>query len=141
MAWVPAANRYLVTRHVDISYLEQHPEIFSAHEQDSLMTRVMGHNMLRKDGSDHRRERKAAEPALRPRTVRQVWRPVFERLSDELIDAFVQDGQADLFGSYAGPMAALSPALMPAMAPRFLLPFLYSAYKRLNAILFGPATS
>ncbi|MFE7843315.1 cytochrome P450 [Streptomyces sp. NPDC057474] len=106
-AWVPAANRYLVTRYADIAYLERNPEIFSAAEQNSLMTRVMGHTMLRKDGTDHLRERKAAEPALRPRMVKQHWTPVFQQLADELIDGFHERGEADLFTDFAGPMAAL----------------------------------
>lgn len=108
VAWVPAANRYLVTRHADIAYLEQHPEIFSAAEQNSLMTRVMGHTMLRKDGADHLRERKAAEPALRPRVVKRHWIPRFQQLADKLIDGFHERGEADLFTEFAGPMAALS---------------------------------
>jgi len=108
VAWVPAANRYLVTRYADIAYLEQHPEIFSAAEQHSLMIRVMGHTMLRKDGVGHLRERKAAESALRPRVVRQHWTPVFQQLADKLIDGFHERGRADLFTEFAGPMAALS---------------------------------
>lgn len=108
VAFVPAANRYLVTRHADIVYLEQHPEIFSAQEEGSLMTRVMGHTLLRKDGCAHMRERKAAEPALRPRVVKRHWTPIFQRIADELVDGFVDRGGADLFTAYAGPMAALS---------------------------------
>jgi cytochrome P450 len=108
VAWMPAANRYLVTRYADIAYLEQHPEIFSAAEQHSLMNRVMGQTMLRKDGAGHLRERKAAEPALRPRVVKQHWTPVFQQLADKLIDGFHERGRADLFTEFAGPMAALS---------------------------------
>ncbi|GAA1022382.1 cytochrome P450 [Acrocarpospora pleiomorpha] len=106
--FVPAAGRYLVTRHADVVHLEKHPEIFSAAEKDSLMTRVMGHTLLRKDGCPHMRERKAAEPALRPRVVKNHWTPIFQRISDELIDVFVDEGRADLFTAYAAPMAALS---------------------------------
>ncbi|WP_034271383.1 cytochrome P450 [Haloechinothrix halophila] len=108
VAWVPAANRYLVTRHADINYLEKHPEVFSAAERDSLMIRVMGKTMLRKDGPEHLRERKAGEPALRPRMVKQHWTPLFQRIADDLIDGFYDRGEADLFGEFAGPMAALS---------------------------------
>ncbi|MFF7309118.1 cytochrome P450 [Streptomyces sp. NPDC008137] len=106
VAWVPAANRYLVTRHRDVVHLERHPEIFSAAEQDSLMIRVMGHTMLRKDGAAHLRERKAAEPALRPRAIKEQWAPVFQQIADELIDGFRDRGEADLFAEFAGPMAA-----------------------------------
>ncbi|MET9819501.1 cytochrome P450 [Streptomyces sp. NPDC006355] len=108
VAWVPATNRYLVTRYQDIVHLERHPEIFSAAEQDSLMIRVMGHTMLRKDGAAHLRERKAAEPSLRPRTIKEHWAPVFQKIADELIDGFYERGEADLFADYAGPMAARS---------------------------------
>lgn len=108
VAWVPAVNRYLVTRHRDIVHLERHPEIFSAAEQDSLMIRVMGRTMLRKDGADHLRERKVAEPALRPRIIKEHWTPVFEKIADELIDGFYDRGEADLFAEFAGPMAARS---------------------------------
>jgi cytochrome P450 len=79
VAWVPAANRYLVTRHADIVALERDPETFSAAEESSLMIRVMGPTMLRKDGAAHRRERAALEPAMRPATVKNRWMPCSRR--------------------------------------------------------------
>jgi cytochrome P450 len=112
VAWVPAANRYLVTRYRDIVHLEQHPEIFSAAEQESLMIRVMGRTMLRKDGDAHLRERRAAEPALRPRVVKEHWMPAFQKIADDLIDGFSERGEADLFTEFAGPMAARCLALV-----------------------------
>jgi cytochrome P450 len=104
--WVPAADRYLVTRYDDVVWLEKHPEIFSANEEGSLMTRIMGHTLLRKDGEAHRRERAAAEPALRPRMVKEAWTPRFQRNADALIDRFVDRGEVDLFTDFAGPLAA-----------------------------------
>ena len=108
VAFVPAANRYLVTRYDDIVTLERDPETFSADESGSLMKRVMGHNLLRKDGSAHKRERTAIEPSLRPGVIRQHWVPVFQSIVDQLIDDFIADGETDLFGSFAGPCAGLS---------------------------------
>lgn len=108
VAFVPAANRYLVTRHADIVELERKPEIFSAHEANSLMIRVMGHTMIRKDGAAHKRERTACEPALRPGVVKNKWVPTFQTIVDELIDGFEKDGAADLFDRFAGPCASLS---------------------------------
>ncbi len=107
VAWVPAANRYLVTRHADIVKLERQPDIFSAAESQSLMIRVMGPTMLRKDGSVHRRERAACEPALRPPAIKQRWTPEFQKIIDDLIDSFIDDGEADLFDRFAAPCAAL----------------------------------
>ncbi|MDV8128857.1 cytochrome P450 [Rhodococcus sp. IEGM 1304] len=104
--WLPAAGRYLVTRHQDVVHLERHPEIFIANEEGSLMTRVMGHTMIRKDGEAHRRERAATEPALRPRVVKEHWQPTFERNTHDLIDSYIERGNADLFSDFAGPLAA-----------------------------------
>ncbi|WP_432828605.1 cytochrome P450 [Dactylosporangium sp. CA-092794] len=112
VAWVPAANRYLVTRYDDIVHLERNPEIFSANEHGSLMTRIMGHTLLRKDGDAHRRERAAAEAPMRPRTVKHHWLPLFQRNADDLIDEFAGDGTADLFQQFAGPLAARNLALV-----------------------------
>ncbi|MFD0744748.1 hypothetical protein ACFQ1L_25215 [Phytohabitans flavus] len=102
VAWVPVANRYLVTRYDDIVHLERHPEIFIANEHGSLMTRIMGHTLLRKDGAAHRRERAAAEAPMRPRTVNRHWMPLFQRNADDLIDEFAADGGATCSGSSPG---------------------------------------
>ncbi|EKX63691.1 cytochrome P450 [Streptomyces ipomoeae] len=106
VTWVPAVGRYLITRHEDIVFAEQHPELFSSREKDSLVLKVMGANMLREDDPEHRRLRAAAEPPARPRRVRTDWSPVFQRTADELIDSFVDKGEADLFADFAGPFAA-----------------------------------
>ncbi len=112
VAWVPAANRYLVTRYDDIVKLERQPEIFSANEHGSLMTRIMGHTLLRKDGEAHRRERAAAEPPLRPRAVKNNWLDRFQKNADDLIDEFVERGEGDLFTEFAGPLAARNLAMV-----------------------------
>lgn len=112
VAWVPAANRYLVTRYDDIVYLERNPSIFRANEHGSLMTRIMGHTLLRKDGADHKRKRAAAEPPLRPRAVTANWLPAFQKNADDLIDGFYERGRADLFIEFAGPLAARNLAMV-----------------------------
>jgi cytochrome P450 len=106
VCWVPAAGRYFVTRHADIAHIERHPEIFSADETLSLMKRVMGHSMLRKDGAAHKRERNACEPALRPGIIRSHWMPVFSKIVDDLIDSFVEHGKGELFKDFAAPCAS-----------------------------------
>jgi cytochrome P450 len=106
VAWVPAANRYLVTRYADVVAVYRQPEVFSSAEVPSLMTRVMGETLLRKDGKAHRRERAAAEAPLKPRAVKERWNPVFQRNADTLIDRFADRGAADLFTEFAAPLAA-----------------------------------
>lgn len=106
VCWIPAAGRYFVTRHADISFIERHPDIFSANETGSLMKRVMGHTMLRKDGAAHRREREACQPVLRPGFIRSHWMPVFAEIVDDLVDGLADRGEADLFQNFAAPCAS-----------------------------------
>lgn len=106
VAWVPEAGRYLVTRHADIMWVERNPEIFSSSENPSLMTRSIGETLLRRDGAAHRRLRRAAEPPLRPRVVKEHWLPLFTRHTDALLAGLVERGEADLVADFAGPLAA-----------------------------------
>jgi cytochrome P450 len=108
VAYVPAAGRYLVTREADVVAVDRDPEIFSSMEPDSLMHRVMGETLLRKDGAAHRRERAALEAPLKPRTVRDHWTPVFQANADALLDRLAPRGEADLFPELAAPLAALN---------------------------------
>ena len=74
------------------------------------MDKLMGRNMMRKDGLDHATERRAAFPALSPRTVMDQWLPEFEAAADRLLDGMVECGRGDLVQDYAMPLsgAALS---------------------------------
>ncbi len=104
--WVEAARLHLVTRFDDIHEVERHPEIFASTNPGSLMNKVMGHSLMRKDFDDHRRERKAIEPAFRPRTIKAHLAPAFSALVEDLIDGFANQGSADLFGAFAEPLAS-----------------------------------
>jgi cytochrome P450 len=106
VAWVPAANRYLVTRYADVHQVDNDPETFSADESGSLMKRVMGHTLLRKDGAAHARERKAAGTSLRPKAVKQIWTPLFQRNAEHLIAEMRDAGEAELVSRFAAPYAA-----------------------------------
>lgn len=104
--WVEAARLHLVTRFDDIHEVERHPEIFASTNPGSLMNTVMGHSLMRKDFDDHKRERKAIEPAFRPRTIKAHLAPAFSALVEDLIDGFANQGSADLFGAFAEPLAS-----------------------------------
>lgn len=106
VAWVPAANRFLVTRYDDLSIVEQHPEIFSAQEDESLLYRVMGHPFMRKDGDEHRAERRAVDSPMKPNAIKNVWMPVFERNTAAILDELEPRGAADLVRDFAGPLAS-----------------------------------
>ncbi len=106
VAWVPAAGRYLVTRYDDVSTVEQHPEIYSANEAESLLYRVMGHPFMRKDGDEHRSERRALDSPMKPNAINNTWMPVFERNTEDVLRGLEPRGQADLIVDFCGPLAA-----------------------------------
>lgn len=108
VAWVSAANINLVTRFDDIMVIERDTDTFASSNPVSLMNQVMGHTLMRKDGEDHRLERKAIEPSFRPGTVKRHWVPRFRKISEQLIESFQSEGKIDLFNSFAAPMASLS---------------------------------
>jgi cytochrome P450 len=106
VAWVPAANRYLVTRYKDVLQIERNAEIFSSAESDSLMLRAIGQAMLRLDGAAHKRIRAALEPSLRQAVIRDGWAAEFQRVVDERLDELVDRGHMDIVEDFAGPCAA-----------------------------------
>ena len=61
--------------------------------------------LLSLEGEDHARIRRLLVPAFRNKTIAAM-RPAFQRLGDELIDAFADRGSVELIGEFAEPYAA-----------------------------------
>ncbi|MEL7167508.1 MAG: cytochrome P450, partial [Pseudomonadota bacterium] len=101
VCFVPELGATLITRRDDIFREEKRTDVFSSDQPDGLLTRVMGANMMRKDGAAHMRERKALFPALSPRTVRDVLSQRFQRLVQDHLDRLRPLGQCDLVKDYA----------------------------------------
>jgi cytochrome P450 len=59
IAFVPQLGSTLLTRRDDIFVCEKRIDVFSSHPPAGLMNRLMGHNMMRKDGEAHMAERRA----------------------------------------------------------------------------------
>ena len=107
VSWVPAANRYFVTRYDDVTIIERNPDVFSAQEEGSLLYRVMGHPFMRRDGEQHLAERSMVSHPMSPRSVKLTWLPVFWRNTEHLIGQLKARGQnADLVSDFCGPLAA-----------------------------------
>ena len=102
---VPQLGALLITRRDDIFEQEKRVETFSSWQPEGLMTKLMGENMMRKDGAAHRAERKATFPALSPRTVRDTWRARFEEAAARILDDLAPKGAADLVADYARPVS------------------------------------
>ncbi len=106
ICFVPQLGATLLTRRDDIHRQEKRIEVFSSTQPDGLMTRLMGENMMRRDGAAHLAERKVVMQALSPRAIEEHWRPAFRRIAEEILAELAPRGRADLVRDYAMPLAA-----------------------------------
>ena len=106
IAFVPQLDATLITRRHDIATCEKNVEVFSSYQPDGLMSRLMGENMMRKDGECHLLERRANHPCFSPAAVKTIWRPKFKKLTKKRIDLIKKQPTADLFREYAMPVSA-----------------------------------
>jgi cytochrome P450 len=105
ICFVPQLGSTLLTRRDDIFVSEKRIDVFSSDQPAGLMTRLMGHNMMRKDGEAHMAERSIFFPAVSPKAVRAHWRDEFQRHADRILDAVASEGRADLLAEFALPLS------------------------------------
>ena len=109
VAWVPQLNKFLVTTYAGCHTVEQDQEIFSANVSGATMTRAIGAQpMLRKDDPEHSLDRAPVNPVLRPKSIKEIWGPVFERNAETYLQKVAEIGpaEADLNRDYAAPVAS-----------------------------------
>ena len=109
VAWVPQLNKFLVTNYAGCHAVEQDQDIFSGNVSGATMTRAIGAQpMLRKDDPEHAADRAPVNPVLRPKSIKEVWGPVFERNAETYLAKVADLGpdQADLNRDYAAPVAS-----------------------------------
>lgn len=106
ITYVPQLGATLITRRDDVHTQEKRIDVFSSVQPDGLMTRLMGENMMRKDGAQHQHERRILFPALSPRTVQDHWKPIFERAARSILRELQPKGACDLVRDYAMPVSA-----------------------------------
>ncbi len=103
ICFVPQLDATLLTRWQDNHTCEKHVAVFSSDQPGGLMNVLMGKNMMRSDGDEHRRERFMYYPAMSPKTVKRVWATEFAAIADTVLDDLLADGatSADLVPTYA----------------------------------------
>jgi cytochrome P450 len=106
VTYVPELRATLFTRRDDIFLQEKRVDVFSSHQPDGLMTKLMGENMMRKDGAAHQAERRALFPALSPRVVRDHWLTQFKASAAAILADLKPKGACDLVRDYAMPVSA-----------------------------------
>ena len=105
IAFVPQLGSTLLTSRDDISISEKQIDVFSSHQPAGLMNRLMGHNMMRKDGEAHQIERRAFFPAVSPKTVKAHWTAQFQAHADRILDAIAPDSRIDFMRDFALPFS------------------------------------
>jgi cytochrome P450 len=103
---VPQLGATLITRRDDIHVQEKRTEVFSSAQPEGLMTRLMGENLMRKDGAAHAAERRALFAALSPRTVSDHWHAIFEAAATSILNDLIPRGKCDFVRDYAMPVSA-----------------------------------
>ena len=106
VVYVPQLQAYLITRRDDIFREEKRIEVFSSAQPEGLMTRLMGENMMRKDGDAHMAERRVIFPTVSPKTVKNRWLAQFRAATIEVLSELAPRGQCDLVRDYAMPVSA-----------------------------------
>lgn len=96
IAYVPQLGSFLLTRREDVFANEKKVDVFSSDQPDGLMQKLMGQNMMRKDGKDHAAERKAIFPTVSPKTVKSEWKTKFQLSTDQVLNDVQPIGQADM---------------------------------------------
>src|ERR1043166_272757 len=105
IAFVRQLGSTLLTRRDDIFVSEKRIDVFSSDQPAGLMTKLMGHNMMRKDGEAHMAERSIFFPAVSPKAVRAHWRAEFQQHADRILDSLADKGAADLLAEFALPLS------------------------------------
>ena len=106
ISFVPQLGAILLSKHEDIFVCEKNISVFSSVQPDGLMTKLMGQNMMRKDGKEHKNERHIIFPTVSPKTTQNVWKQKFIDHTREILDNFSHLQDIDLVNEFAKPVSA-----------------------------------
>ena len=106
ISFVPQLNAILLSKHEDIFVCEKNTAVFSSIQPDGLMTRLMGQNMMRKDGDEHKRERHVIFPTVSPKTTQNVWKQKFMDHTKKILNNLSKKQEIDLVNEFAKPVSA-----------------------------------
>jgi cytochrome P450 len=101
VSYVDSVGLWLVTRWDDVVHVVKTPEIFTAETEPSTLNRTFGKNLLGSDGEYHRRVRSIIQPWFKAKAIGHYPDEVIAPIVDELVDAFVERGEADLVHEFA----------------------------------------
>lgn len=103
VAYVPQLRGIVFASRDDIFVCEKNIEVFSSEQPNGLMTKLMGQNMMRKDGDAHSSERKAIFPTISPKVVKAHWSAQFQEHADRLLPSLKANERIELCSAFALP--------------------------------------
>ena len=104
---VPALGRILVTKAAHTKHIKDRPKLFSSDDPSTPMERAfLAKTLMRRDGEDHMRLRKAMLPSFTAKNIREVWTPIFRDVVEAYVDRLDTTRSVDLFPELAAPVAA-----------------------------------
>ena len=106
ICFVPELGATLITKRQDIFNNEKKVEIFSSIQPDGLMQKLMGQNLMRKDGDIHLHERKAIFPSISPKTTKAIWKEEFLKIAERILKKLKSQREGDIISDYAMPLSA-----------------------------------
>ena len=106
ISFVPQLGAILLSKHEDIFVCEKNISVFSSIQPDGLMTRLMGQNMMRKDGKEHKQERHVIFPTVSPKTTQNIWKQKFIEHTKKILDNLSDQHEIDLVNEFAKPVSA-----------------------------------
>ncbi len=106
LVYVPQFGRTMFVTRDEIVNAEPKIEVFSSEQPEGLMNKLLGQNVMRRDGEAHKLERKALFPCVSPKTARDHWTAVFQAEAEAILAELVPKGSADLFYEYGTRLSA-----------------------------------
>jgi cytochrome P450 len=106
ITYVPQLNATLFSKHQDIFICEKNVEVFSSVQPNGLMTKLMGQNMMRKDGDAHINERKAIFPTVSPKIVKDFWKDQFVEKTTKIIKKIGNKKELEIVSEFSTQVSA-----------------------------------
>ncbi|MDQ7776862.1 MAG: cytochrome P450 [Paracoccus aminovorans] len=104
---VKSVGRTFLTRYAECKLVKDNAQVFSSNDPNTPMKKAFqAHTLMRKDGPEHMAERMAMAPALMPKTIQEVWQPLYREIAGQYLDRLPRGEIIDLHKDLSGPIAA-----------------------------------
>lgn len=104
---VTSVGRTLLTKYADCKHVKDNPALFSSDDPNTPMKKAFqAHTLMRKDGAEHMAERMAMASSLMPKTIQEVWQPLYRQIAGDYLDRLPRGEVVDLHTELSGPIAA-----------------------------------